>query len=68
MLYQSIRSVSKGSVETKEGARYTGLLSLDKKLNASVGDTFIKSSDIRYIILDDAETEKVLLLERSGKA
>lgn len=55
MLHKNIRIIKRGTVETKHNEVFSGSLQVDRRMNVRIGNTLIKGSDIRYIIIEVAD-------------
>lgn len=61
MLSKAIRSISRiEALETVENKTYSGEATVDRKMNINIGKTLVRGTEIRYIILSDEETERIL--------
>ncbi|KAH9387203.1 uncharacterized protein NEMAJ01_2099 [Nematocida major] len=61
MLYKALRSI-KGevSVETRDNKRYNGRAHIDTKLNISIDNHQIRASNLRYVMLSDEDTARIM--------
>lgn len=60
MLLRTIRGISHGIVETKDGETFEGPIVIDRQMNTKIGHTEIKGTQIRYIRISDEEMNGIL--------
>lgn len=55
---QSIRRIER--LETVGNKVYTGEAKIDRKMNVEIENVLVRGTEIRYIVLSDEETERIV--------
>ncbi|KAI5190657.1 hypothetical protein NEMIN01_1122 [Nematocida minor] len=60
MLSKSMRSISRiDMLETVDNKTFSGAAEIDRRMNVKINSTFVRGTEVRYIVLSDDEIEKV---------